>query len=242
MAHRQHHPEHFEGWPGPRMFPFGRGWRRGFGRGPEDDIFFHRPAPPPPPPPGGPDPEGEETGWGGPWGGPFPFGPGRHGRGHWLFRGRRWRGEPGANPFIGLVLSKSGGLLPVFVLQLLAEQPRHGNELMREIERHTGGAWASNPGAMYPLLSALEGQGFIQGAWAGDDPSKRSRRVYQITEAGRAELAGLKEALKPKLLQALDILSSIYENLFHDAPQDAPPADAPRDAKVADADAAPETI
>lgn len=91
------------------------------------------------------------------------FGPDqRHGRG---FRHGRRAGR---------------GDIRAAVLLLLAEQPRHGYELIREITERTDGAWTPSPGAIYPALSLLEDEGLITIATEG------GRRLASLSEAGRA--------------------------------------------------------
>ncbi len=145
------------------------------------------------------------------------FGP--HPESHWFFGGRRFHGghfgEWGpyhANPFLSPLLSKGGGLLPLYVLHLLAEKPRYGSDLMKTLEKRTGGAWVSNPGAIYPLLNALEDAGLIEGEW--EDPVKRSRRFYRLTEAGQRELKALKEAMSPMLHAAVEIWQQLIDDLY----------------------------
>ncbi len=138
---------------------------------------------------------------------------------HWLFSGRRfkpWRsgswGPPGLfNPFVAVILSKGGGLLSLYVLHLLAEKPRYGNDIMREIEERTQGRWGSNPGAVYPLLTAMEERGLVKGAW--EDPQKRTRRIYSLMPAGHEELKRLKEVMRPKLEEAINILRGLHDDL-----------------------------
>jgi DNA-binding PadR family transcriptional regulator len=135
---------------------------------------------------------------------------------HWLFRGRRfkpWRiGPPFLfNPFVAEVLSQGGGLLALYVLHLLGEQPRYGNEIMRELKRRTQGQWMGNPGAIYPLLSTMENRGFVEGSW--EEPKKRTRRMYQLTESGDQELERLKEVMRPKLEEAIGILRELHHDL-----------------------------
>lgn len=138
---------------------------------------------------------------------------------HWLFRGRRfkpWRtgswGPPfHFNPFVAEVLSQGGGLLALYVLHLLSEQPRYGNQIMRQIEQRTHGRWAGNPGAIYPLLATLENRGLVEGSW--EDPKKRTRRMYLLTESGRQELDRLKEVMRPKLEEAIGILRELHHDL-----------------------------
>ncbi len=130
---------------------------------------------------------------------------------HWAFGGRRfnpWRqGDDSFNPFVATLLSKGGGLLPLIVLNLLEEKARYGNEIMDEIGRSTDGKWVANPGAIYPLMTILEEQGLITGQW--EDPRKRTVRIYELTERGRAELPRLRAIVKPKLVEAIEVLEKM---------------------------------
>ena len=134
---------------------------------------------------------------------------------HWMFGGRRFRpwqmGAAFFNPFVSIVLSKGGGLLPLYVLHLLDGQQHYGNELMSLIEERTAGGWVTNPGAIYPLLDDLEAQGLISGEW--EDPDKRTVRRYTISEAGRDELDRLKAVMRPKLREALEVLKDMLDDL-----------------------------
>jgi DNA-binding PadR family transcriptional regulator len=137
---------------------------------------------------------------------------------HWIFSGRRfspWHQGLGAfNPFVANLLSKGGGLLPVYVLHLVSEQPRFGNEIMEILAARTGGQWVSNPGAIYPLMTLLERQGFIEGKW--DDPDKRIRRVYQITPSGKEELERIKSILVPKVEETVKVMQEFLQDLKHE--------------------------
>jgi DNA-binding PadR family transcriptional regulator len=139
-------------------------------------------------------------------------------RDHWFFGGRRfmtwWEGhEPtSANPLVSLVLSRGGGLLPLYVLHLLALSPRHGNDIMRELGQRSQGTWASNPGAIYPLLRFMEHRGLLEGEWA--DQTKRTRRIYHLTEPGRQEYTRLKELMQPGLREALQVMQGLYDELY----------------------------
>lgn len=143
---------------------------------------------------------------------------GRRPRDHWFFGGRRFRswlsagGPAFMNPFVGLVLSKGGGLLPLYVLHLLSREPRYGNDIMRELEQRSGGTWASNPGAMYPLLRMLERHGLLRGEW--EDLDKRTRRIYRLTKQGRREYQELRQMMELGLEEALRVLQSLYEELY----------------------------
>ena len=69
------------------------------------------------------------------------------------------------------------------VLQVLAEQPMHGYEVIRDLEERSGGRWRPSPGSIYPTLQLLEDEGLVKGK---DDDG---RRVFEITKAGRDALA-----------------------------------------------------
>jgi DNA-binding PadR family transcriptional regulator len=75
------------------------------------------------------------------------------------------------------------GDLRFVILGLLAEQPRHGYELIKELEERTGGAYRPSPGVIYPTLALLEDEGFIRPA-AGES----ARKLYEITAEGRQAL------------------------------------------------------
>jgi DNA-binding PadR family transcriptional regulator len=74
------------------------------------------------------------------------------------------------------------------LLAALAEQPGHGYDVMQTLEDKTGGAWRPSPGSVYPTLQLLEDEGLAQSA------ERDGKRVYEVTEAGRAELARRIEA------------------------------------------------
>jgi len=75
------------------------------------------------------------------------------------------------------------GELRLVLLLLLEQQPRHGYDLIRAIEERTGGAYAPSPGVVYPTLTMLEDQGYIEQA-----VSEGAKRLFNITPAGAAHL------------------------------------------------------
>ena len=77
------------------------------------------------------------------------------------------------------------------VLALLEEQPRHGYELIKELEERTGGAYRPSPGVVYPTLSLLEDEGFVRQAGG-----ETGRKLYQITDEGKAELDKLRTTVE----------------------------------------------
>jgi DNA-binding PadR family transcriptional regulator len=96
---------------------------------------------------------------------------GHHGGEHGEGRGRRGR-------------MFEGGELRLVMLLLIEQEPRHGYDIIRDIEARTGGAYAPSPGVVYPTLTLLEETGFIE-----TQASEGAKKLYAITEAGRAELS-----------------------------------------------------
>ena len=76
-----------------------------------------------------------------------------------------------------------GGELRLVLLKLIADQPRHGYELIRAIEELTEGHYAPSPGVVYPTLTMLEDMGLIR-----EQKSKDSKKVFEATDEGRAHL------------------------------------------------------
>ncbi len=80
------------------------------------------------------------------------------------------------------------GELRIVLLKLIAQQPRHGYDLIRAIEEMTGGSYAPSPGVVYPTLTMLEDMGLVLAA-----QTEGSRKAYSITPEGEAHLAARAE-------------------------------------------------
>lgn len=92
----------------------------------------------------------------------------------------------------------AGGELPLVLLHLLAEAPRHGYDIIKALEARAGGAYAPSPGVIYPTLTLLEEQGL-----ATATPDGAGRRRHAPTAEGLAHLAANREAAEA-LLARLD--------------------------------------
>ena len=75
------------------------------------------------------------------------------------------------------------GELRLAMLKLLADEPRHGYELIKAIEELTGGDYAPSPGAVYPTLALLADEGAI-----AEQDDEGPRNSYAATAQGRDEL------------------------------------------------------
>jgi DNA-binding PadR family transcriptional regulator len=69
------------------------------------------------------------------------------------------------------------------LLTLLAEQPQHGYQLIKELENRYGGFYRPSPGSVYPTLQLLEEGGYLT------SEQVEGKRVYTITDSGRQLLA-----------------------------------------------------
>src|ERR1044071_910039 len=78
--------------------------------------------------------------------------------------------------------------LRLVLLKLIADQSRHGYELIRAIEDLTGGAYVPSPGVVYPTLTMLQEMGQIDEA-----QSEGARRAFAVPPAGSEHLARRKE-------------------------------------------------
>ncbi len=126
-----------------------------------------------------------------------PFGHrGRHGFGR--------DGEPGDGRGRRRRVFDSGELQLV-LLKLIADQPRHGYELIRAIEELTGGAYVPSPGVIYPTLTLLQDMGRIEEATAAGP-----RKPFAVRADGTAELEAKKQDVE-MLFARLAQLASMRE-------------------------------
>ena len=123
-----------------------------------------------------------------------PFGPGPGGRFDGPLGGGRGGRGGGRRRLFG------NDALKLILLKLIAEAPRHGYDLIREIESRSGEAYAPSPGVVYPTLTLLADMGLI-----AEQPDQGSRKLFAITEAGTAHLAEQADAVA----EAMERLGSL---------------------------------
>ena len=88
----------------------------------------------------------------------------------------------------------------------------YGNQLIEHIQSITGGSVSLNPNTIYPLLRELESEGFVEGRW--EHPEKRSRRLYTLTDPGRAEYQRLRSTLEPFLDSIVKGITLIKREIY----------------------------
>jgi DNA-binding PadR family transcriptional regulator len=99
----------------------------------------------------------------------------------------------------------AAGDLQLVILALLAEQPRHGYELIKLLEERSGGFYVPSPGVIYPALTYLEETGLAEVEVEG------AKKLYRITEAGRGRV----EENRAMILHTFAKLERIGEKMAH---------------------------
>lgn len=112
----------------------------------------------------------------------------------------RWAGEATEGRGAGRHAHGGGGRrrkvfdskeLQLLILSLIAETPRHGYEIIRDIESRTKGAYAPSPGMVYPILTLL-----VDTDLAEEIDSGNARKVFSASAQGKEELSGRSQDLE----------------------------------------------
>ena len=106
-----------------------------------------------------------------------------HRRGHGRGRHGRGRGR-GFGPWSWQGSFFERGELPLALLSLLEDGPRHGYELMQQLEERTGGLYQASAGSIYPTLQQIQDQDL-----AASTSAEGGKRIYELTDEGRKALA-----------------------------------------------------
>lgn len=94
------------------------------------------------------------------------------------------------------------GFLKYCVVKLLKEKPMSGSEIMETVKKGTHGRWEPSPGSVYPLLSRLQQNGYVEEVSTEESGIKR----YRLTEKGE-RLFEEHEKFKEKLQRKLEFLA-----------------------------------
>jgi len=135
----------------------------------------------------------------------------------WAGRSWGWKADTDFGPlFFGISGRRSHkrggrmfeqGDLKLVILRLLDEKPRHGYEIIKELEERSGGRYTPSPGTVYPTLTMLEEMGYAAAAEEG------GRKVYSITDEGRKYLAENQVTVD----DVFERLSELGASIFGDA-------------------------
>jgi DNA-binding PadR family transcriptional regulator len=90
------------------------------------------------------------------------------------------------------------GDLKFVILRLVSEQPMHGYEVMKALEKESGGYYRPSPGSVYPTLQLLEDEGYVT------VEEQDGKKIYSITDAGQAYLD-----------ENEDVIDDVFERVEH---------------------------
>jgi DNA-binding PadR family transcriptional regulator len=101
--------------------------------------------------------------------------------------GKQFWGFAGASPWAAFAFGRRGrlfeaGEIRLALLSLLSEGPKHGYQLMKEMQERSSGMYRASAGSVYPTLQQLEDEELIE------SEQKAGRRTYRLTKAGEKEL------------------------------------------------------
>ena len=98
------------------------------------------------------------------------------------------------------------GTLELLLLKTLSLEPMHGWGITLRLEQMTQHALRVNQGSLYPALERLKRRGWIKSEWRTTENNRRAR-YYEITRAGRKELAAQTEAWSRSSLMVNRVLA-----------------------------------
>ncbi len=136
---------------------------------------------------------------------------GGHGHGHGAGRGRGHRergrdggpcdgrGERGERGRRGSRRLFDYGEMRLLLLAMIAQRPRHGYELIKEIEERFGGGYTPSPGVIYPTLAWLDDMGYARIETEGED--RGGRKLYRLTAEGESFLQANRAAAEELLVR-----------------------------------------
>jgi DNA-binding PadR family transcriptional regulator len=120
-----------------------------------------------------------------------------HHHNHHKMRGRGRHGLGFGGHHGGRRRAFEQGDLRLVILKLIADEPRHGYDIIKAIEATFGGTYSPSPGTVYPTLTLLEDQGFATVTPEG------AKKFYTATDEGRAFLETNKASVE-KLFARMD--------------------------------------
>lgn len=103
-------------------------------------------------------------------------------------------------------------MVKLLVLYLLLDRSYYGNELIDEIEKIMEFRWRPSPGMIYPLLRNMEDNLLIEGWW--DEPDKKTKRHYRITDTGKTHYERIKAINKPQFIESIVMINCILNTVY----------------------------
>jgi DNA-binding PadR family transcriptional regulator len=114
--------------------------------------------------------------------------------------GGDWGGEGGGGRGRGRRRVFDAAELRLVLLKLIADQPRHGYDLIRAVEELSHGSYAPSPGVVYPSLTMLQDMGLID-----EVKAEGSRKAFELTAEGKDYLAEREQEVDALLARLKDL-------------------------------------
>lgn len=121
-------------------------------------------------------------------------------------------GDSRNRQFLGKINTTS--IVKLLILNLLSSRSYYGNELIDSIESILNYKWKPSPGMIYPLLRNMEENLLIEGWW--DEPDKKSKRHYKITQAGINHYDKIKNLYMPSFKESKVIIDCIFKTVYNE--------------------------
>src|SRR4051794_30711637 len=86
----------------------------------------------------------------------------------------------------------SGSAVEMLILEVIARGPTYGYEITQTVAERSDGYFELKEGSLYPALHRMERQKLLQASWR--EAEGRRRKYYELTDAGRADLAARKRS------------------------------------------------
>lgn len=103
-------------------------------------------------------------------------------------------------------------IVKLFILKYLSEKSCYGNEIIDRIEANLAYSWRPSPGMIYPLLRDMEENLLIEGWW--EEPDKKTKRNYRITDIGIKHFETIKSINKPLLEESHRIVENTLNTIY----------------------------
>jgi len=97
------------------------------------------------------------------------------------------------------------GIISLYAMHSLKNNPKSGYELIKEIKQKTNGLWVPSKGAVYPTLDRLENEGLIK----IQKTDERSKKIFMLTDEGQRRLKHIRSHRKTPIDKI-----HCYRNLF----------------------------
>lgn len=103
-------------------------------------------------------------------------------------------------------------ILGLYILKILNRESAYGNQIAEQIKHRSNKVITPNTNALYPLLRRMEELGYVIGDW--DNPDKRSKRIYHITDNGKDYIPVLEKKARERFILMEQNIQTMRKSLL----------------------------